>query len=123
MTVAWLVSAVVALGLLWLVIQVAVGFLVSPLTTGQAILKQKLKHYGVNVSLIPDAACRELVDGNLQHAKFLATLRQDENWRALFLQALEAEALFITKLMNGAADSVTGDPTRKTLVRHGVLRD
>ena len=107
--------------LLRLFIQVAAGLLVSPITSGHAVLKQKLKELGTDVSRIPDAAWTELVETNLEHAKFLATLRQNENWRSLFIQSLETEAVAIRDLMTGVADAVSCDLTRQTLIRYEVL--
>jgi hypothetical protein len=121
MIAGWAIGLVIGLVFLWFFFQVAIGFLISPVASGRAILKQKFKELGTDVSRIPDAAWTELVETNLEHAKFVATLRQNENWRSLFIQALEAEAVLVTELMRGAADPVDGELTRQTLVRYGVL--
>jgi hypothetical protein len=116
----WIIL-VVGLVLLWFLVQVAVGFMVSPITSGRAILRQKLKELGTDVSRVPEGAYTELVRSNLEHAKLLASLRRNENWRALFIQSLEKEAILVTELMAGAAQSAVSDQTRQTLVRYGVL--
>ena len=118
----WVIGLVLGLIFLWFFIQVALGFLVSPVTSGRTILRQKLKELGTDVSRVPDSAWTELVQINLEHAKFLASLRQNENWRSLFIQSLETEAVLVTELMAGAAESATSDLTRQILVRYGVLR-
>jgi hypothetical protein len=121
MIAGWVIGVVIGSILLRLFIQVAAGFLISPITSGRAVLTQKLKELGTDVSRIPDAAWTELVETNLEHAKFLATLRQNENWRSLFIQSLETEAESVRELMTGAADAVSGDLTRQTLIRYGVF--
>jgi hypothetical protein len=118
----WAIGLAIGVILLWFFIQVAAGFLVSPVSSGRAVLKQKLKEFGTDVSRIPDAAWTELVETNLEHAKFLATLRHNENWRSLFIRSLETEAVSVRGLMAGTGDPVSGDLTRQTLIRYGVLR-
>jgi hypothetical protein len=122
-----IIACFIALATLWLVlhllIQIAIGFLVSPLVSGRAVLKQKLKETGADASLIPDAAYGELVERALHAAKSFAGLPsyRHEHWRSMFMRLLHLEAQEIADLMKGAPGSVASDSTRSTLLRYGVL--
>ncbi|HEY7764284.1 MAG TPA: hypothetical protein VIB38_04785 [Aestuariivirgaceae bacterium] len=122
-----IIACFVAFAALWLVlhllVQLAVGFLVSPLISGRAVLKQKLKEKGADASLIPDAAYGELVERALQAAKSFSELPRyrHEHWRSMFLRLLNLEAQEIADLMKGAPGSIASDLTKTTLLRYGVL--
>lgn len=122
-----IIACFIAFAALWLVlhllVQIAVGFLVSPLISGRAVLKQKLKEKGADASLIPDAAYGELVERALHSAKSFAELPnyRHEHWRSMFLRLLHLEAQEIADLMKGSPGSVASDLTKSTLLRYGVL--
>jgi hypothetical protein len=106
-----------------LITQIAVGFLISPRVSGRAVLRQKLHEYGTDASLIPDAAFDELIERSLEAARSFSShpRYRHENWRSLFIRLLQLEAREVAEIMNGSEVSVTGDFTRNTLARHGVL--
>lgn|SRR5688572_16074504 len=120
-------ACLIALIFFWfalhLLTQIAVGFLISPRVSGRAVLRQKLHEYGTDASLIPDAAFDELIERNLQASKSFSShpRYRHENWRSLFIRLLQLEAREVAELMKGGEGSVTGDFTRNTLARHGVL--
>ena len=115
----WILIGAVVAPIAWFVLKAVVGLTVPPEVTGKHLLKQELRHCGVDPDKLPEACLRDLTE----HAVTTARCISDIGGEALTYEVvrnIEATALLVLNDLRGASE-FEGSWTKDILRKHGVL--
>lgn len=96
--------------------------------SGLAYFKILLRHRGVDLGRIPDAALIEIIKVKIAHTRGRSQdggvdpqRREPRNWRLQLVRALEAEADIIASLMAEGSERQLSSDATCALSKHGVF--
>jgi hypothetical protein len=118
-TIWWIVFAVVALPMGWVLLKAIVGATVPKNLSGRQLLKKRLKSLGVDPARLGDECLSEIVEQAHDMADLMRRAT-GEGFTTEFVGNLENHAYMISAYFKGQ-ERVPEDPLWNTLNRHGLV--